>query len=302
MNTFLLFFLVGLAVVPLPAQGRTMRPSMFSINDAPTYSLHLNSMAGLVYESRTGQVLYAKNPGVETPIASITKLMTAMVFLDQHPDMNQRIEVTRADVDMLKHSRSHLPVGTVLSREQMLNIALLASENRAASALGRTTLKGGTAAFVAAMNRKAQAIGLAHTHYVDPTGLSPANVSTAADLAKMVNYAYEHYPVIRKITSRGYYALRLRRAAVRRRDHPARLIYKVVEYRNTNRFTREHSWHVGLSKTGFINEAGHCLVMQTRIDDRSLVMVLLGAPSTRARIRDADHLRAWLEGRFGRRT
>ena len=272
------------------------------IGYAPHPRLHLNSRAGLVYEQDTGRILYAKNAGMETPIASITKLMTAMVFLDRHPDMNKRIEVTEADVDMLKHSASHLPVGTVLTRRQMLNMALVASENRAASALGRTTLKGGTAAFVAAMNRKARAIGLRHTHYVEPTGLNPANVSTAADLAKLVNYAYDHYPEIRKITSQGYYALGLRRVVERRRDHLARVIYEPVDYHNTNRFTRERGWHVGLSKTGFINESGHCLVMQTRIDHRNLVMVLLDAPTTWARIEDTERLRDWLETHLGKRT
>ena len=269
---------------------------------APQARLHLNSMSALVYEQDTGRVLYSKNVGVETPIASITKLMTAMVFLDQHPNMNTRIEVTEADVDMLKHSASHLPVGTVLTRKQMLNMALVASENRAASALGRTTLKGGTAAFVAAMNSKARAIGLKHTHYVEPTGLNPGNVSTAADLAKLVNYAYDHYPEIRKITSQGYYALGLRRVVERRRDHVARVVYEPVDYHNTNRFTRERGWHIGLSKTGFIDESGHCLVMQTRIDHRNLVMVLLDAPTTWARIEDTERLRVWLQRHLGKRT
>ena len=291
------FLLLAILACPGAAFARD-----YGVGYAPHPRLHLNSRSVLVYEQGTGRILYAKNPDLETPIASITKLMTAMVFLDQHPDMNKRIEVTTADVDMLKHSASHLPVGTVLTRRQMLNMELVASENRAASALGRTTFKGGTAAFVAAMNRKAHAIGLRHTHYVEPTGLDPGNESTAADLARLVNYAYGHYPLIRKITSQGYYALGLRRVVERERDHVERVVYEPVDYHNTNRFTRERSWHVGLSKTGFINESGHCLVMQTRIDRRNLVMVLLDAPTTWARIVDTERLRDWLEAHWGKRT
>lgn len=303
--TLLRIFITLLALLTaVPASARTGESyfQLLRMGYAPQVRLHLNSRAGLVYEQGTGRVLYAKNAEMDTPIASLTKLMTAMVFLDHHPKMNKRIEVTEADVDMLKHSSSHLPVGTVLTRKQMLNMALVASENRAASALARTTLQGGTAAFVAAMNRKARAIGLRHTHYVEPTGLNPGNVSTAADLARLVNYAYEHYPEIRKITSQGYYAMGLRRVVERRRDLPPRVIYEPVDYDNTNRFTREPDWHIGLSKTGFINESGHCLAMQARIDHRNLVIVLLDAPSTWARIVDTERLRDWLESQLGKRT
>ena len=295
--------LIGLvAALALPVQAREFVAHPVKVSYAPADDVRLSSMASMVFDQNTGQVLFAKNAEVETPIASITKLMTAMVFLDQHPDMNERIKVSEADVDRLKHSSSHLPVGTVLTRKQMLNMALVASENRAASALGRTTLEGGTAAFVAAMNRKARAIGMTRTHFVDPTGLNPENVSTAADLAKMVNYAYAHYGEIRQVASQGYYDMGTRRVMLKKRHQRRHVAYFAVQYRNTNVLTREHSWDIGLSKTGFINEAGHCVVMQTRIAARNVVMVLLDAPNNWDRMRDADHLRDWVESYFGKRT
>ena len=295
--------MIGLvSVLALPAQARELSARPIPVSYIPQEELRLSSMASMVFDQNTGQILFAKNAEMETPIASITKLMTAMVFLDQHPDMSDRIKVTEADVDRLKHSSSHLPVGTSLTRKQMLNMALVASENRAASALGRTTLEGGRAAFVAAMNQKARALGMIHTHFVDPTGLNPENVSTAADLAKMVNYAYEHYPEIRKVASQGYYDMGTRRVVLKKRHQRRHVAYIPVQYRNTNVLTREHNWDIGLSKTGFINEAGHCVVMQTRIAERDVVMVLLDAPNNWDRLRDADHLRDWVESYFNKRT
>ena len=295
--------MIGLAsVLAFPVQAREFSAHPIPVSYTPQDELRLSSMASMVFDQNTGQILFAKNAEMETPIASITKLMTAMVFLDQHPDMSDRIKVTEADVDRLKHSSSHLPVGTSLTRKQMLNMALVASENRAASALGRTTLEGGKAAFVAAMNQKARALGMIHTHFVDPTGLNPENVSTAADLAKMVNYAYEHYPEIRKVASQGYYDMGTRRVVLKKRHHRRHVAYIPVQYRNTNVLTREHNWDIGLSKTGFINEAGHCVVMQTRIAERDVVMVLLDAPNNWDRLRDADHLRDWVESYFNKRT
>ncbi len=292
--------LLSVLVLPVRAGEVSARPQQ--VTYAARDPVRLSSMAGMVFDQDTGQVLFTKNAEIETPIASITKLMTAMVFLDRHPDMNERIRVTGADVDRLKHSSSHLPVGAVLTRKQMLNLALVASENRAASALGRTTMEGGTAAFVAAMNGKAQALGMVRTHFVDPTGLNPENVSTAADLAKMVSYAYEHYPEIRKVASQGYYDMGRRRVVLKKRHQRRHVAYVPVQFRNTNVLTREHDWDIGLSKTGFINEAGHCVVMQTRIAERNVVMVLLDAPNNWDRMRDADHLRDWVESYFAKRT
>ena len=293
---------IGLLSIALPVQAGNLAPHPIRVNYAPQDDVRLRSMASMVFDQNTGQILFAKNAEMETPIASITKLMTAMVFLDQHPEMSERVRVTEADVDRLKHSSSHLPVGTVLTRKQLLNMALVASENRAASALGRTSLAGGTAAFVAAMNRKAQALGMTRTHFVDPTGLNPENVSTAADLAKMVDYAYEHYPEIREVASQGYYDMGRRRVMLKQRHHRRHVAYVPVQYRNTNVLTREHDWDIGLSKTGFINEAGHCVVMQARIAARNVILVLLDAPNNWDRMRDADHLREWVESYFGKRT
>jgi D-alanyl-D-alanine endopeptidase (penicillin-binding protein 7) len=268
----------------------------------------LSAIAALVYDQHTGQILLSKNPELQSPIASITKLMTAVVLMDAGVDMNQRIAITREDVDHLKGTRSRLPVGAVYTREQLLNMALVASENRAAHALGRTAFGGGTSEFVAAMNRKARQLGMLNTNYVDPTGLDSTNRSTAEDLVKLVNHAYLHYPEIRRIASSGEYSLGFQRVVLRsrghRRHHQAarRVCYRQVAFNNTNRLTREGEWEIGLSKTGFINEAGHCLVMQARIAQREVIIVLLDTPGKSNRIGDATRIKQWLEAKFQLRS
>jgi serine-type D-Ala-D-Ala endopeptidase (penicillin-binding protein 7) len=267
----------------------------------------LLSVSAMVYDQQTGQVLLSKNSTLQSPIASITKLMTAVVLMDAKVDMNQRITITRDDIDYVKRSRSRLPVGSVFTREQLLNMALIASENRAAHALGRTTFPGGEAEFVAAMNRKARELGMQNTLYIDPTGLESLNRSTAEDLVKLVNHAYLHYPEIRRIASTGEYNLGYRRVVLRvhrrRRHHlVSRVAYRPVEFANTNRLTREADWEIGLSKTGFINEAGHCLVMQARIAAREVIIVLLDSLGKYGRIGDATRIRSWLEAKNTPRT
>lgn len=264
----------------------------------------LSAIAAIVYDQHTGQILLSKNPELQSPIASITKLMTAVVVMDAGVDMKQRIAITREDVDHLKGTRSRLPVGAVYTREQLLNMALIASENRAAHALGRTAFAGGESEFVAAMNRKARQLAMLNTIYVDPTGLDSTNRSTAEDLVKLVNHAYLNYPEIRRIASSGEYSLGFQRVVLkshshRRHQHAARRVcYRQVAFNNTNRLTREGEWEIGLSKTGFINEAGHCLVMQARIAQREVIIVLLDTPGKSNRIGDATRIKQWLEGKF----
>ena len=241
--------------------------------------LALKSSAALVLDEETGQVLYGKNTESVLPIASITKLMTAMVVLDANLDPSEQLEVTIDDLDMLKGTHSRLRVGTFLTREEMLRLALMASENRAASALGRN-YPGGLDAFVAAMNLKARLLGLQGTRYADPTGLSSTNVSTAEDLGKLVRAAHRYDRIREFSTASGY--------QVSIGGRPA-------AFHNTNRLVASSGWDIGLSKTGFINEAGRCLVMQARLAGRGVVIVLLDSWGKYTRIADAARIRKWLE-------
>jgi D-alanyl-D-alanine endopeptidase (penicillin-binding protein 7) len=235
----------------------------------------------MVVDQTTGHTLYAKNTDARMPIASITKLMTAMVVLDAGLPLNEKIAISKEDVDSLKGTHSRLKVGVTLSRHLALQLALMSSENRAASALARA-YPGGFPAFVAAMNRKAQSLGMIHTHFVDSTGLNSDNTSTAPDLVKMVMAAY-NYPLIREITTTGSYDVAMR-------GGPRR-----VQFKNTNMLVRNKTWEIGLSKTGFINEAGHCLVMQANIANRPMVIVLLDSWGKLSRIGDAQRIKQWIK-------
>ncbi len=243
--------------------------------------LHLQSNAAMVMDAETGQLLYAKNLDKAVPIASISKLMTAMVVLDGHQDMDEPITITAADVDTLRHSSSRLPVGTTLPRGQMLLLALMASENRAAAALARN-YPGGTQQAVAAMNNKARDLGMMHTHFLDPTGLHVENQSTPNDLALMVKAAHT-YPEIRQDTTTHSMQL-----AVGGRHHE-------VEFHNTDPLIKSSSWNIGLSKTGFINESGKCLVMQAQIAAKPVIIVLMDSWGRYTRFGDANRVRQWLE-------
>lgn len=243
--------------------------------------LQIYTPSALIIDER-GNRIYAKHTRQVKPIASITKLMTAMVVLDAGVSMSTPIHIVDADLDRLKHSRSRLRIDqAVLPRSQMMMAALISSDNRAAHALSRTTFRGGTPAFVRAMNRKAQALGMTDTHFVDPTGLDPRNHSTAEDLVKMVRAA-SRYAFIRQTTSRGETTL------YPFDDHTP------LRYRNTNPLVRDPDWQIEVSKTGYINEAGRCLVMQTRIADRRLTIVLLGASGKLTPMGDSNRLREWL--------
>lgn len=261
--------------------------------------LDLHASAALVMDQKSGEALYAKNIDVPTAIASITKLMTAMVTLDAGLALNEEIVVGTDDVDRLKGTGSRLALGTRLSREELLHLALIASENRAAAALSRS-YPGGRQSFIAAMNRKARQIGMADTHFLDGTGLNSGNRSTATDLAKMVDAAYR-YPLIREITSTGSYDVSLPGTrVVRVRENGkmrkiARSVQRHIAFNNTNSLTRNEDWDIGVSKTGFINEAGHCLVMQTKIREQKVIIVLLDSVGKWGRIGDAQRIKKWLE-------
>jgi serine-type D-Ala-D-Ala endopeptidase (penicillin-binding protein 7) len=261
--------------------------------------LELRSSAALVIDQKTGEALFAKNSDITAPIASITKLMTAMVTLDTGLDLDAEIEIGLQDVDHLKGTGSRLPLGATLTRGELLNLALIASENRAAAALSRA-YPGGREAFVSAMNRKAAMLGMNHTYYVDGTGLSSQNRSTAADLARLVDAA-ARYPLIRQITATGSYGVTVpgqRIVRVKERGKTRRVTVPVqrnLAFYNTNALTRTGQWDIGVSKTGFINEAGHCLVMQAQIAERKVIIVLLDSWGKMSRIGDANRIRKWLE-------
>jgi D-alanyl-D-alanine endopeptidase (penicillin-binding protein 7) len=239
----------------------------------------LRSASALVQDADTGDIVISKNSDAVVPIASITKLMTAMVILDRGLDLEQRIVLSREDVDSVKGTRSRLRTGTVLTRDELLLLALMASENRAAAALGRT-YPGGMPAFVTAMNAKADALGMTDSHFVEPTGLSPANVASARDLAKLVRAAHS-YPLIREYSTRD-------RARVMSFGRP-------LNFANTNGLVRSSYWEIDLSKTGYISEAGRCLVMHVRMASKDLIVVLLDSWGKRSRIGDANRIRKWLE-------
>jgi len=240
----------------------------------------LKSNVALVIDAERGETLYAKRPAQVAPIASITKLMTAMVVLDAQSPLDETIEIDRADVDTRKHTRSRLPVGARFGRWELLLLALMASENRAAAALART-YPGGTAACLEAMNRKAKELGMLWTRFTDPAGLSGENVSSAEDLSRMVLAAIA-YPAIREATTTSFYSLTLANG-------------RMLEFQNTDGLVSNKTWKIGLSKTGYINEAGQCLVLHAEIAARQVVIVLLNSWGTYTRLGDANRIRKWME-------
>jgi D-alanyl-D-alanine endopeptidase (penicillin-binding protein 7) len=262
-------------------------PAVFKEDVSSDGTLKLASTKALILNQNTGEVLYAKSTDQATPIASVTKLMTAMVVLDAHQSLDESVTVTDAEVDTLKGTSSRLRVGTTLTRGELLQLALMASENRAAAALGNH-YPGGFGPFVAAMNAKAAALGMTRSHFVDGTGLNSDNVSTAEDLAKMVKAAYE-YPEIRQVTTTPSYEV-----AVHGVSRP-------VEFLNTNILVRNSDWEIGLSKTGYISEAGRCLVMQAKIAGQPMIIVLLDSWGKYTRIGDAQRVRKWIESSNGLR-
>jgi len=243
--------------------------------------LKLASANALVLDAKAGQPIYAKGANTVTPIASVTKLMTAMVVLDADQPLDEAISVGIADLDLIKGSHSRLGLGSELPRREMLRLALMASENRAASALARH-YPGGREACVDAMNRKAQSLGMRNTRFADPTGLSSDNVSTASDLALMVKAA-ANYELIRDATTTPSHFVEVQPTG------------KILGYNNTNSLVRTGQWDIQISKTGFIREAGKCLVMLANITSRPVVIVLLDSYGRLTRIADANRVKHWLE-------
>ena len=245
---------------------------------ATTDELELKSSVALVLDQDTKEVLFSKNSMAVLPIASLTKLMTALVVTENKMSLTELLTITQDDVDLEKGSRSRLLVGTQLTREQMLHLALMSSENRAANALGRN-FPGGVNAFVMAMNRKAAELGMRDTNYVEPTGLSSGNQSSARDLATLVNVAHRHR-IIRELSTSPEYQV-----AVGNQQ---------LQFHNTNRLIANPTWDIGLQKTGYITEAGRCLVMQAKMAGRHLIMVFLDSSGKYSRLGDAERVRKWM--------
>ncbi|MET0381902.1 MAG: D-alanyl-D-alanine endopeptidase [Burkholderiaceae bacterium] len=240
--------------------------------------LLLRSGAAIVLDQETHEVLYSKNSDAVLPIASLTKLMTAMVVSEARQPLDEMLSITGDDIDTEKNTRSRLTPGTQLSRGVMLHLALMSSENRAANALGRN-YPGGLPAFVLAMNAKAKELGMLDTRYVEPTGLSSMNRSSARDLAMLVNAAHQ-VPLLREYSTTSSLDVELGR--------------RQVQFHTTDRLVSNPSWDIGLQKTGFINEAGQCLVMQAQMAGRKLIMVLLDSAGKYSRIADAERIRKWI--------
>ncbi len=263
-----------MAIVPAkPSFGQLA--GLHSVSD----DLALKSSVALVIDQDTREVLFSKNDSAVLPIASITKLMTGLLVSEAKLPMDQLITITQEDVDTEKGSRSRLKVGAQLTRGELLHLALMSSENRAAHALGRT-YPGGMGHFVSLMNSKAKTLGMKDTSYVEPTGLSSKNQSSAHDLAVLVNAAYADQAVRDFSTSPG---------------HVVAVGNRTLQFNNTNRLVKNPGWDIGLQKTGYISEAGQCLVMQTKIAGRKLIMVFLDSAGKLSRIGDAERVRKWVE-------
>lgn len=263
----------AVAVRPNPSFGQLA--GLHGAQDA----LDLKSSVALVMDQDTNEVLFSKNESAVLPIASITKLMTGVLISEAHLAMDEIIAVSQDDVDTEKGSSSRLRVGTQLSRGELLHLALMASENRAAHALGRT-YPGGLSTFVSLMNAKAKMLGMHDTRYAEPTGLSSRNQSSARDLATLVNYAYGD-PTLREYSTSTGYQVEVGR--------------KTLQYNNTNRLVKNPSWEIGLQKTGYISEAGQCLVMQAKVAGRKIIMVFLDSAGKLSRLGDAERVRRWVE-------
>ena len=261
------------------ATGVLLSFAAFSALAKDSADPRLKSMSVLILDQEHASVLYSRNSDVAAPIASITKLMTALVVLDAKQPLNEPIQITADDRDLPKASFSRLPIGTTLTRGDLMHLALMASENRAAHALG-SSYPGGMPAMVSAMNAKAAALGMTNAHFVDPTGLSSLNVASPEDLARLVIAAAKN-PTIREYSTDPSYTVRVHR--------------HLVEFHNTDNLVKNPSWNIIVQKTGFINEAGKCLVMNAVIDNRSVIIVLLDSFGRYTRVADAKRIKTWME-------
>lgn len=267
--------IVKVAAAPAARMTFAQRQGLRGSNDP----LDLSSSVALVIDQDTSEVLFSKNDAAVLPIASLTKLMTGLVIVEANLPMDEMLAITSDDVDTYKGSSSRLAVGTRLSRGELMHLALMSSENRAAHALGRT-FPGGLDHFVRLMNIKARELGMYDTRYVEPTGLMSQNQSSARDLATLVSVAYQR-PLLRELSTSPEYQLNVGS--------------RVLQYRNSNRLISSPEWEIGLQKTGYISEAGRCLVMQAEVAGRKLIMVFLDAANKVNRIQDAERVRHWVE-------
>ncbi|MBF6629614.1 MAG: D-alanyl-D-alanine endopeptidase [Comamonas sp.] len=265
----------GAAVVSMARPSFGQMAGLHNVTDP----LDLKSSVALVMDQDTKEVLLSKNDHAVLPIASITKLMTGMLVAEANLPMDEILTITQDDVDTEKNSSSRLRVGTQLSRGEMLHLALMSSENRAAHALGRT-YPGGLQHFVQLMNQKAKLLGMSETQFVEPTGLSSRNQSSAYDLATLVNVAHAN-PLVRTLSISPH-----REVAVGNR---------MLQFNNTNSLVKSERWDIGLQKTGYISEAGRCLVMQAEVSGRKLIMVFLDSVGKYSRQGDAERVRHWVE-------
>lgn len=247
--------------------------------EKPPFAPILRSDAVLVADADSGEILFSKNEDVAMPIASISKLMSAMVVLDADQDMDELIKITKADIDRLKNSGSRLTVGTKLSRQKLLLLSLMSSENRAIHALSRH-YPGGKKAFLSAMNAKAKSLGMEQTWFYDPAGLDARNQSTAIDLAYLVQAAHQ-YPLIRSYSTAQGTTIK-------------NVYGRHLRYKNSNVLVREGTWQIGLQKTGYIREAGRCMVLRATVNSRSIIMILLDAPTSGSRAADARAVKSWV--------
>jgi len=248
----------------------------------------VRSAKAIVVNQKTGEVIYEKSAGSISSIASLTKLMTAMVILDSGVNLDQEIKVTKADIDRIKRTGSRIPIGSKLTRYELLEFALMASDNRAASALSRS-YPTGRQGLVDAMNVKAKKLGMFSTNFRDPTGLHKGNTSTAIDLVKMAQAAYQ-YPLIRKMTTEPQGEINY-----------GKRNYK-IGFVNTNRLVRKGIWDIGLSKTGFIRESGRCLIMQAIVNNEPVIMIFLNSYGKLTRFADAKRVKKWMEKNYIRQS
>jgi serine-type D-Ala-D-Ala endopeptidase (penicillin-binding protein 7) len=273
-------FISGKTATPLRAlAGLALTVLAFQASAQPIQYPKLKSSSVLVIDQSDSSVLYSRHSDVPMPIASITKLMTALVVLDAKQSLDEPLRITDADRDLPKGGFSRLAVGTTLTRGDLMHLALMSSENRAAHALGNN-YPGGVTAMVAAMNAKAAALGMTSSHFVDPTGLSSQNVASPADLSKLV-IAASHNPSIREYSTDKSYTVKVRK--------------HMVEFRNTDNLVANPTWKIIVQKTGYITEAGKCLVMAAVIEGRSVVIVLLDSLGKYTRVADAKRIKTWME-------
>ena len=285
----LMFLLLGHVLSAQAAENEAIRliqdDELTSTVLKRTASPKLRSAIALIYDEQGSRVLYAKNADTIAPIASITKLMTAMIVLDAQLPLEEEISISVQDFDTLKGTHSRMRPGMKLSRGELLKLALMSSENRAAAALART-YPGGTVAAVAKMNAKAHELGMKNTRFLDPSGLNSGNVSTAQDLVKMVQAAQD-YDLIQKFTTASSHVVDVAG-------------HRPMRFNNTNPLVKSASWDIGVSKTGFINEAGRCLVMLANIKQRPVVIVLLDSAGKQTRVGDANRIKKWMESAYAR--